>query len=81
MKISFKSISFTSGVNYTAGLPYIRTSPAHGTAYEIAGKNEASPDSFRQAMYLALDIFKNRTRFKEWNENPLKVNQERQGLR
>ena len=72
----FKSISFTSGVNYTAGLPFIRTSPAHGTAYEIAGKNEASPDSFRQAMYLALDIFKNRSRFKKWNENPLKVNQE-----
>jgi len=72
----FKSISFTSGVNYTAGLPFIRTSPAHGTAYEIAGKNEASPDSFRQAMYLALDIFKNRARFKKWNENPLKVNQE-----
>ena len=71
----FKSISFTSGVNYTAGLPFIRTSPAHGTAYEIAGKNEASPDSFRQAMYLALDIYKNRMRYKKWNENPLKKSQ------
>jgi 4-hydroxythreonine-4-phosphate dehydrogenase len=71
----FKSISFTSGVNYTAGLPFIRTSPAHGTAYEIAGKDEASPDSFRQAMYLALDIYKNRMRYKKWNENPLKKSQ------
>ncbi len=71
----FKSISFTSGVNFTAGLPFIRTSPAHGTAYEIAGKDEASPDSFRQAMYLALDIYKNRMRYKKWNENPLKKSQ------
>ncbi len=71
----FKSISFTSGVNYTAGLPFIRTSPAHGTAYELAGKDEASPDSFRQAMYLALDIYKNRMRYKKWNENPLKKSQ------
>lgn len=72
----FKAISFTSGVNYTAGLPFVRTSPAHGTAYELAGKNEASEDSFRQAMYLALDIFKNRLRYKKLNENPLRVNQE-----
>lgn len=69
----FKSISFSNGVNYTAGLPFIRTSPAHGTAYELAGKNEASPDSFRQAMYLALDIYKNRERLKEISKNPLKI--------
>ena len=72
----FKALSFHNGVNYTAGLPFIRTSPAHGTAYEIAGKNEASEDSFRQAMYLAIDIFKKRRRHKEWNENPLQINQE-----
>ncbi|MCK5822972.1 MAG: 4-hydroxythreonine-4-phosphate dehydrogenase PdxA [Bacteroidales bacterium] len=56
----FKAISFDSGVNYTAGLPIVRTSPAHGTAYEIVGKNIASPNSFRQALYLACDIYKNR---------------------
>lgn len=72
----FKAISFTSGVNYTAGLPFVRTSPAHGTAYELAGKNEASEESFRQAMYLALDIYRNKRRFKKLKENPLKVNQE-----
>lgn len=56
----FKSIVFEEGVNYTAGLPVIRTSPAHGTAYEIAGEGQASPDSFRKAIYLACDIYKNR---------------------
>lgn len=58
--IPFKTIAFDSGVNYTAGLSAIRTSPDHGTAYDIAGKNKASEQSFRQAIYLALDIFKNR---------------------
>jgi 4-hydroxythreonine-4-phosphate dehydrogenase len=69
----FKALSFEDGVNYTAGLPIVRTSPAHGTAYDIAGKNMASPDSFRQAIYLACDIFNNRKMYKELNENPLKV--------
>ena len=68
----FKAISFESGVNYTAGLSVIRTSPAHGTAYELAGKGTASDTSFRQALYLAIDTFKNRKEFKELNENPLK---------
>lgn len=68
----FKALSFTSGVNYTAGLPFIRTSPAHGTAYELAGKNEASEDSLRQAMYLALDIYRNRQMHRELMQNPLK---------
>jgi len=68
----FKALSFSSGVNYTAGLPFVRTSPAHGTAYELAGKNEASEDSFRQAMYLALDIYRNRQMNKELMANPLK---------
>ena len=58
--IPFKSISFGSGVNFTAGLPAVRTSPDHGTAYAIAGKNEASSDSMYAALMTALDIIKNR---------------------
>jgi 4-hydroxythreonine-4-phosphate dehydrogenase len=58
--IPFKLLSCGNGVNYTAGLPFVRTSPAHGTAYNIAGKDLASPDSFRQAIYRACDIFRNR---------------------
>lgn len=58
--IPFKSISFGHGVNYTAGLPIVRTSPDHGTAFNIAGKGEASPDSMRSALYLALDIVRQR---------------------
>lgn len=54
----FKTIAFDSGVNYTAGLPVVRTSPDHGTAYAIAGKNQADEKSMRQAIYSALDIFK-----------------------
>lgn len=69
--LPFKTFSFDTGVNYTAGLPIIRTSPAHGTAFDIAGKNIASPDSFRQAIYLAIDIFRNRQEFEEINKNPL----------
>lgn len=69
--IPFKTISGETGVNYTAGLPIIRTSPAHGTAYEIAGKNEASEESFRNAIYLACDIKKNREIHKEIHANPL----------
>lgn len=67
----FKALMFDRGVNYTAGLPIIRTSPVHGTAYEIAGKDEASPDSFRQAIYLAQDIFKNRSMYRDAANNPL----------
>lgn len=70
--IPFKSLAFGSGVNYTAGLPIVRTSPDHGTAYEIAGKNQASADSFRHAIYLARDIFISRKNFKEITSNPLK---------
>ncbi|MGQ7868987.1 4-hydroxythreonine-4-phosphate dehydrogenase PdxA [Sunxiuqinia sp. sy24] len=68
----FKLASFDKGVNYTAGLPFIRTSPAHGTAFDIAGEDKASPDSFRQALYLAIDVHKSRERYKEINKNPLK---------
>ena len=70
--VPFKALSYESGVNYTAGLPVVRTSPAHGTAYEIAGKNEASESSFRNALYMACDICKNRAEFSELVSNPLK---------
>src|SRR5712664_1118609 len=63
----FKSLAFESGVNYTAGLSIIRTSPDHGTAYDIAGKNKASEESFRNAVYLACDIYKTRMEHKEIN--------------
>ena len=69
----FKALTFERGVNYTAGLSVVRTSPAHGTAYQLAGKGEASEESFRQALYLACDIVKNRREFAELNANPLKV--------
>jgi 4-hydroxythreonine-4-phosphate dehydrogenase len=68
----FKALSFDSGVNFTAGLPFIRTSPVHGTAFPIAGKGEASENSFRQAVYLACSIFKNRQMHAEIAKNPLK---------
>jgi 4-hydroxythreonine-4-phosphate dehydrogenase len=58
--VAFKTLSFESGINYTAGLPFVRTSPDHGTAYGLAGKNQASEGSMRQAMYVACDIIKNR---------------------
>lgn len=58
--VPFKSIAFDSGINFTAGLPVIRTSPDHGTAYAIAGKNQASEASMREAIYGAIDIFKTR---------------------
>jgi len=69
--IPFKTLNFEDGVNFTAGLPYVRTSPAHGTAYDIAGKDQASPDSMRAATYLACEIFKNRMQWSELNKNPL----------
>jgi 4-hydroxythreonine-4-phosphate dehydrogenase len=69
--IGFKSIAFEGGVNYTAGLEYVRTSPAHGTAYEIAGQNLASASAFRQAVYLAVDVYKNRSSHKELINNQL----------
>ena len=56
----FKALAFETGVNFTAGLPVVRTSPAHGTAFELAGKGLASPDPFRHAIYLACDIYTNR---------------------
>lgn len=71
--LPFKTLSFESGVNFTAGLPVIRTSPAHGTAYEIAGKDIASADSFRAALFLACDIWNHRKEYSEISANPLKA--------
>ena len=70
--IPFKLMSFTEGVNYTAGLNIIRTSPAHGTAYDIAGKNKASEQSFRHAVNLACDIMRHRHEYDEITADPLK---------
>jgi 4-hydroxythreonine-4-phosphate dehydrogenase len=69
--IPFKSFAFESGVNFTAGLPIIRTSPGHGTAYGLAGTGTASEESFRNALYLAIDLFENRKRFNLLSKNPL----------
>jgi 4-hydroxythreonine-4-phosphate dehydrogenase len=71
--IPFKYMAFDSGVNYTAGLPVIRTSPDHGTAFDIAGKNQAREESFRNAVYLACDLIRTRKNNKEATVNPLKV--------
>jgi 4-hydroxythreonine-4-phosphate dehydrogenase len=68
---AFKALAFDTGVNYTAGLPVIRTSPVHGTAFDITGKNEASGNSMRQALYAAVDIFRNREMYDELLRNPL----------
>ena len=73
--IPFKTLSFGNGVNYTAGLNRIRTSPDHGTAFEIAGKGIANHDSFKEAVYLALDIYKKRNEYQELTKKPLKVKQ------
>lgn len=70
--IPFKTIAMDMGVNFTAGLPIVRTSPDHGTAYDIAGKNLASDESFRQAIYMAIDIYRNRLSYDEARKNPLK---------
>ncbi len=67
----FKALSFGGGVNYTAGLPVVRTSPDHGTAYDIAGKNEADPRSFRQALFLAIDVFKCRKEHHDMRANAI----------
>ena len=69
--IPFKTLSFGKGVNFTAGLNRIRTSPDHGTAYEIAGKGKADHSSFKEAVFTALSIFKSRTEFSELTENVL----------
>ncbi len=68
----FKTLAMDAGVNFTAGLPFVRTSPDHGTGYDIAGKNEASPESLRNALYAAIDIFRNRASYDEAYSRPLR---------
>ena len=67
----FKALSFGSGVNYTAGLSKIRTSPDHGTGFDIAGKNVANPSSFKEALFTAIQVFKTRKEHKELTKSPL----------
>lgn len=69
--IPFKTISFGNGVNFTAGLSKVRTSPDHGTAYEIAGKGKADHSSFKEAVFRAISIFRNRTEYQELTESSL----------
>lgn len=71
--IPFKTLSFGNGVNFTAGLNKIRTSPDHGTAYEIAGKGIADFNSFKEAVYTAIDIYNFRNEYQEITKNPLKI--------
>ena len=75
--IPFKTLSFGEGVNYTAGLSHVRTSPDHGTAFEIAGKGIADHQSFSEAVYKALAIYKKRTEHAELTANPLKKQTDR----
>lgn len=70
--IPFKTLCFNDGVNYTAALPFVRTSPDHGVAYDIAGKGIADETSFKEAIFTAIDIFKVRNEYKELTANPLK---------
>lgn len=69
--VPFKTLAFGGGINYTAGLPYVRTSPDHGTAYNIVGQNSAQPDSFRQALFLAIDATRQRHRYLDMTGNPM----------
>ena len=70
--IPFKLLAAENGVNFTAGLPYVRTSPDHGTAYDIAGQGVADEQSMREAIYAAIDIYRNRQREAEATANPLR---------
>lgn len=71
--IPFKTLSFGNGVNYTAGLNKVRTSPDHGTAYDIAGKGKADNNSFKEAVYMSIDIFNSRIQYEEISQKPLKI--------
>lgn len=70
--IPFKSLAMGHGVNYSAGLPIVRTSPDHGTAFDIAGKYQADESSFRQAVYDCIDIIRQRAQYEEYTKNPLR---------
>jgi 4-hydroxythreonine-4-phosphate dehydrogenase len=82
---AFKALAFEEGVNYTAGLPIVRTSPDHGTAFDITGQDKASGQSLRSAIYLALDVYRKRQFVKEIAANPLqeqkRVEDKRKGKR
>ena len=69
----FKALAFSEGVNYTAGLPVVRTSPDHGTAYDMAGRDEADPHSMLHAIYTAIDIFNNRLAYDELHSGKMKL--------
>jgi len=69
----FKALSFGKGVNFTAGLNHVRTSPDHGTGYDIAGKNLANSSSFTEALFTALQVFNCRNEYKEITKNPLPI--------
>jgi len=71
--VAFKTLSFGEGVNYSAGLPIIRTSPDHGTAFDIAGQGIADPSSFRSSVYAAIDLHRSRQTTAEITANPLKI--------
>lgn len=79
--IPFKALAFDSGVNFTAGLPIVRTSPDHGTAYELAGKNVANAMPMVSAIYSAIDIVRNRRRYDENSSNPLAVKLEEKAIK
>ena len=70
--IPFKALAFDTGVNFTAGLPVVRTAPDHGTAYELAGKGTANPMPMKSAIYEAIDIVRNRWNYDQMRENVLK---------
>lgn len=73
--IPFKSLAETGGVNFTAGLPVVRTSPDHGVAFDIAGQNLADPDSMREAIFEAINLLRNRANYDEFTANPLQRQQ------
>lgn len=73
--IPFKSLAIGNGVNYSAGLPIVRTSPDHGTAFDIAGKKIADESSFREAVFTCIDIIRQRYDYEEYTKNPLKKSQ------
>lgn len=77
--IPFKTLAFGKGVNFTAGLSRIRTSPDHGTAYDIAGQNIADPSSFMEAVFMALRIYRNRTEYEALSANPLQKHRLKRG--
>jgi len=76
--IPFKTLSFGQGVNFTAGLSKVRTSPDHGTAYEIAGKGKADTGSFKEAIFTGISIFRNRNEYGDLVKDPLKITKRKQ---